>query len=237
MRKTILLLVSLLTLVCPLMAQTGKYFANAEGAVITPLGTLADRFKNTASGAISFGYKTSENWIWFGKLEYFKFDKLNEDKMYIDRKVLVSGSNVIYRAPLTGIKMDLTIAGLSANAKYNLVRTKLFETNVDLGFGIYRWLNHRSGLDSVTIDTSYTSGVHKYHNLLKDVPPSHQQDWSGGFNLGAELVFHIIDPISITIAGNYKNIIGELWPALALDIENTSSFQMVEYKAGIRIKF
>lgn len=237
MKKIFCILFTVMVFTTLVNAQTGRYFANVEGSMLAPVGSLADRFNGTVSGAISFGYKTNDAWTWYGKLEYFKFDKLNAEKLHIDRKVLVGVSNVLYRAPLSGLKMDLTVAGLSANAKYNLVNSKYFDTNLDLGFGIYRWLNHRSGLDSVTIDTSYTSSEHKYFNLLKNVPSSHQQDWSGGFNIGAEFVFHIIDPLSITIAGNYKNVLGELWPSLALDIENTGSFQMLEYRAGLRLQF
>jgi hypothetical protein len=241
MRKLLLFFVPLFAFSQLLLAQSGSHYISAEAGSISPIGTLGDRFKGTVSGSVSFGIQSSEKLTWFAKAEYFKFDDVNRDKMYMSKKVLVGSSYVFYRVPLSDLSMDLTVAGISANAKYNIIKTGFFEGNVEAGFGMYRWTGHRSGLDSVSVDTSSSKNVKKYYNLLKNgvftnVPPSHQQDWSGGFNLGAELVFHISEPVSLTIAGNYKNIIGELWPTLELNIENVSTFQMLECRAGLRVK-
>lgn len=238
MKKIFLLTIIFVQFLYPgnLYSQTGKYNVGIEGSYFAPLGRLKDQFKPAAGGSVYFGKQTSPRWMWLGRFEYFKLTNKDDGNLKVQQKVLVGLDDVMLKAPINNLSLSLEISGLSLNAKYNLFRTDPVEANIDLGFGVYRWTYKRGSIDSVFVDTSYNNSG-KYYNLLKNVPSVSRSDWSGGFHAGAEIAVNLFDGVSFTAAAVYKNILGEIWPALALELENVSSFQMMELKAGIRYKF
>ena len=206
------------------------WIAGAGGAMYMPIGTLADRYQSTFGGNIYFGKEVSDSWSWVGKFEYFKFSKLNEDNLFKSKYVMVKGAEILL-PPLKDLKMDFEAFGLSANAGYKLYRNDLLSADLEFGFGIYRWFNKRSEYNA-TIDTSGTGKTYKLN-----VPAKDEDDWSAGLNAGFGVDVQIYKPVSFYASANYKLIIGELWPALALDLENVSSLQIIEIKAGLRARF
>ncbi|MGE5402143.1 MAG: hypothetical protein ACM3S2_17225 [Ignavibacteriales bacterium] len=218
-------------------AQTKPVIAGVEGAYFMPIGKLNERFKPTYGGAFYIGVQTSPKWTWLGKAEYLKFDKVNPERMSLARKITIDGNDQMVTFPIKNLKMDLDVAGLTIDTKYNLIRTDYFETNIDAGFGIYRWTFHRNSMDSLSADVSALSNKTKtaYYSLKKAIAIS-QQDWNGGFNAGIEFIVTPIQPVSISFTAAYKNIVGELYPSLELDMDNVSTFQMFDLKAGLRIK-
>ncbi|MGE5621314.1 MAG: hypothetical protein ACM3U0_01940 [archaeon] len=238
MKKSFLLL--FLILCCGISlsrAQVKPLIIGAEGAYYMPVGKLNERFKPTAGGAFYLGFQTGERWTWLGKAEYFKMDKVNPDRLSLMREVTLEGSGRSVRFPMEKLKMKLEIAGLSLDTKYNLLSMDFFQANIDAGFGFYRWSFHRNALDSLSADVALSSGGTRtvYYSMKKALAVS-QQDWSGGFNAGLELILTPFEPLSFSFTAAYKNIVGELYPALELDMENISTFQMFDLKAGIRIK-
>ena len=217
-------------------SQSRQYMAGAEASYMIPQGKLKDQFKPAAGMSIYWGKQTSSRWTWLGRLEYFKFTNKDEGSFSVQQKVLIGLSDVMVKAPVKNLSISLEVSGLSLNAKYNLFRTDLLESNLDLGFGVYRWTYKRGAIDSVYTDTS-AAGEGKYYSLLKNVPSASRSDWSGGFHVGAEFCVNVTGSLSFTAAAAYKNVMGEIWPALALELENVSSFQMIELKAGLRYKF
>ncbi len=211
-------------------AQEEAYIAGASGAMYIPLGTMADRYKSTFGGSFYFGKEVSESWSWVGKFEYFKFSKLNEDNLFKPKYVMIKGAEILL-PPLNNLKMDFEAFGLTAVAAYKFINSYLIQADLELGFGVYRWYNKRSEFNA-SIDTS---GTGKTYNL--SVPANDEEDWSAGLNLGAGFIMPIYKPVSFYASANYKMIVGELWPALALDLENVSSFQIIEIKAGLRARF
>jgi hypothetical protein len=213
-----------------IFAQDEAFIAGASGAMYVPIGTLADRYKTTVGGSFYFGREVSESWSWVGKFEYFKFNKLNGDNLYKQKYVMIKGAEILL-PPLNDLKMDFECFGLSANAGYKVFANDLIQTDLELGFGVYRWYNKRSEFNA-KIDTS---GTGKTYNL--NVPANDEEDWSAGLNLGLGVSVQVYKPVSLYVSANYKMIIGELWPALALDLENVSSLQIIELKAGVRARF
>ncbi|MGE5353740.1 MAG: hypothetical protein ACM3P0_16765 [Acidobacteriota bacterium] len=218
------------------LAQDRQLIFGAEGAYYKPVGTLNERFKPTNGGAFYLGLQTSEKWTWLVKGEYLKFDKINPERLSLNRTVTVDGTDREVTFPMEKLKMRLEIAGFGLDTKYNLIRTGLFETNVDAGFGFYRWTFHRDGLDSLSADVASNSGSKTVYYSMKKALPISQQDWSGGFNAGVEVIITPFYPVALSFSASYKNIVGELYPSLELDMENISTFQMFDLKAGIRIK-
>lgn len=213
-----------------IFAQEEAFIAGAGASMYIPIGTLADRYQSTVGGNVYFGREVSESWSWVGKFEYFKFTKLNGDNLYKSKHVMVKGADLLL-PPLNDLKMDFEAFGLSANAGYKVFANNFMQADLEFGFGIYRWYNKRSEYNA-KIDTS---GTGKTYNL--NVPANDEDDWSAGLNLGLGIDVQVYKPVSFYAAANYKMIVGELWPALALDLENVSSLQMIELKVGLRARF
>lgn len=218
------------------IAQNKPLIFGAEGAYFNPLGKLHERFNPVNGGAVFAGIQTSEKWKWLCRAEYFMFNKLNDDKLQIMRKLTIDGSEQNVRFPLQGLVMNLDIAGITLDAKYSLLRAGFFEVSLDAGFGIYKWKFVREKYDTVkTRIAGLNSALQSVSYAINGIRTS-QEDISGGFNTGLELVISPVEYFSVTITGAYRNIIGELYPALEFDMENVSTFQMFDLRAGIRIK-
>lgn len=237
MRKTKIILFHLLSTILfmnTVSAQSNSFVAGANSSILFPIGSLSNRFFSTFGGSAFFGKQMNNNWTWCGKLEYFSFEKENSDKLFLTRKFVINEKENTYKLPLPKLSMDLKIAGLSAVANYNIIGTNFFTTDLTFGFGIYYWESTRSSYyDTLRIDTS--GGF--IDAVILNVPAITQQDWSGGFNLGLDVDVKIVDPIWLNFGANYKVVIGELWAALNLDLENVSTFQMFDLRFGIKAKF
>lgn len=120
------------------------------------------------------------------------------------------------------LELELAIYGASAQASYKLIKTtSIFQPFLTGGAGVYRWFGHR--------------GAYQLSEVL--VLKRDQDDWSWGFNFGAGLNIFVVRNLAITLESNYQIIIGELWPALALRLENVSGFQSLNGTIGLMIFF
>ncbi|MGE5363291.1 MAG: hypothetical protein ACM3SM_04110 [Bacteroidota bacterium] len=244
MKSSILKNISLACLAAVLFAGVSpaqnKFVAGAGASMLFPIGTLHDRYNPAAGGSFYFGKQVSENWTWVGKAEYYKFTELNKDKLSIKRIVDYTRNGTEYSKdfviPLDKIDMELEVAGASVNAKANLYDADIFRSNLDMGFGMYRWKNYIAPYK----DTMYVTVPGMENRLVAEVlnvPGNTQVDWSGGLNLGLEAEVRLFEPVWFSAGASYKVVIGELWPLLSLDLENVSAFQMFEIKAGIKAEF
>ncbi len=197
-----------------------------------PLSSLSGRFESAPAFAVYFGKEVSSQWKWTGKLEFFKFDRINKDNYFIKRKIQLNNIETDLSLPLPDTTMELSAVGISANADYNILRTDFINISAGFGFGIYRW---ESTLGSFH-DTLYydNNGDRIIAEVLK-IPAVKQLDWSGGFSAGVNVDIHLFGPLWFNAGASYKNIIGELWAVLSLDMENISTFQMFQTKAGLYI--
>jgi len=211
-----------------------NFFAGAEGSYLIPVSGLADRFMPAPGYAVFFGKEVSPQWKWSGKLEYLDFDKINKDNYSIKRKYLVNSVEKDITLNLPDTTWELSIIGLSANADYNLMKTDFLNINIGFGFGVYRW---ESTIGSYNDSLYYTDETRNQAlvEVLK-IPAEKQLDWSGGFSAGVNIDVHLYGPLWFNAGANYKNIVGELWAILSLDMENISTFQMFQTKAGLFIK-
>lgn len=232
----ILLLTSLIN------AQKLNFVAAVDGNYYLPIGTLSERFDPTYGIAVSFGKEVSKDWTWTGKIEYFKFDKVNSNKLKVNKKIPVGSNTENFEIPINDLKTSLEIVGLSANAAYKAIEIGDFRTDITFGFGVYRWYSPREKYElyfeqntkSFYRDTAGISG--SFNNIL-NVPSITQSDWSGGFNFGLNFNYTVLDKLSFYAGAEYKAVLGELWQALALNLENIAGFQMLNFKAGVSYKF
>lgn len=120
------------------------------------------------------------------------------------------------------LELELVIYGACAQASYDLLKTtSIFQPFLTGGAGLYRWFGHR--------------GAYQLSEVL--VPKRDQDDWSWGFNIGAGVNIFAIRNLAITLESSYQIIIGELWPALALRLENVSGFQSLNGTIGLTVFF
>lgn len=217
-----------------LFAQKNSLILEVNGNYILPTGPLADRFNGTFGGSFLIGKQVSDNWTWLGKFEYFKLTDLNEDKLV--RKVNYDYNNLTQTAeiPLSKLDMELIVAGLSVEARMKIISTNYFESDLNLGFGFLYWENKRGGyFDSLFVAPNDSTQI--LVDVLQ-VPSQSQMDWSGAINFGLNLSIKLFEPVWFSTSANYKLIIGELWPALSLDIENVSGMQLFDFRTGFQIR-
>lgn len=224
-----------LFLISFLKAQNSPWIIGADANYNLPLAGLSDRMEGNFGGLIYAGKKTTENWIWVGKFEYFKLTDVNKDQMFKIVKAEVNDVISDYRFELPLLDMEFTAAGLSVEARYNLFNSSFLEADLNFGFGFYYWEYSRTGYkDSLFIDTTGAGDLLLAEYL--NVPPLFQKDWSGGLTVGTDFNLSLFDPLSFNLGINYKLIIAELWPALSLNLENVSGFQFLDLRAGFRVK-
>ena len=235
MKRTLgILSAVLLSLPFGARAQSQPISIGASASFLAPVGSLAYRFRSTVGGCLEITPSSGGQPVWSGSFEYFAFDRENTDKLILTRKVQDAGMEREFKIPLSLLTMKLEAIGVGANARFNLVTVGKIEANLDLGFGVYRWFFSRSGYyDTLRVSTSTGPAIAE---ILR-VPEVTQQDWSGGFHGGAEVTVPVVEPVSVHLGARYKVIVGELWPALALDLDNVSTLRMLEIRFGISAAF
>ena len=110
---------------------------------------------------------------------------------------MVSNQDLCFALP--GIEMELQLAGFTAEAKYKLFKTDLFETDLNLGFGFYYWNYDRGNYtDSLFADTT-GSGDLVVVDII-NVPALNQKDWSGGLNAGLDFNINMFEPVWLNLS-------------------------------------
>jgi len=216
-------------------AQNYDLIFNTGLTNLSPIGEFSKRFKYTQGGFFSVGY-LDDNWEYDFKIEYFKFDKPNYNKLEVKKKITINKEERIYKIKLPNLKHDFAAYGFSFNPSYNIYKSDLINTNLEFGAGFINWKYNRNSYDSLSVDTSSTAGVIKNFTFERNIPKASQLDWSGYFNIGLNVDINITENLALNLATNYKLIATELWPALVFDMENVSGLQMFEAKLGIKYR-
>ncbi len=232
--KESLSIILLILAVAVVHAQEKSVVLTARGSYLLPVGALGDRFLGGYGGALDIA-PVQESPVWSGSIEYLKFSRGNEDKFFITRPIRrdsVSQQRDTVQGKIKGLRTSLEVFGAAANITYDIWLTSWSTLKVGAGFGFYYWKGTRSAFADTIRGTAVWGPVIV---ATPNVPEQKQEDWSGGFNAGADLNILIAPPLTLQFGARYKLIVGELWPTLALDLENVSTFQMLDLRAGISI--
>ena len=223
-------------LVCTgsLFGQSAGYVIGGEGIALYPAGELAKRFTQTFGYALSFREAHSNNPRWGGFVEYAVMDEENRDKLFIKRKDTLNSVERDLVFPLKDFGMSFKYLGLGVTANYSIVSGSVIDLNGRVSFGIYNWkFNRDAYFDSIKVDTGSVTPKYKLIDVIR-VPASQQQDWSGGIDIGLETDVVAFSPFIFSAGIRYKVILAELWPALALDMENVSGLQSAQITVGLK---
>lgn len=235
MKKTIYILITYYLIFSAISFAQNSVIIGAGGNYNLPVGSLSDRMKGNFGGWFYAGKQLNDDWTWVGKFEYFKLNEVNEEQMYKIVETNISGTTEQIKFPLNKITMELSVAGFTAEAKYKLFKADFFETDINLGFGFYYWNYERGSFnDSLFVDTTGNGDLALVEIL--DIPSLNQKDWSGGLNAGLDFNIKVFEPVWLNLSVNYKFIIAELWPTLALNLENVSGLQFIDFRAGINLR-
>ena len=218
----------------PLAAQSDTWSVGASADYHVPIGTLSDRFLGTLGGSLRIGIPTGTSARWSAVVEYANFDRLNTDALVLRKTVDVGGREQTFEFPLDDLEMHLEFVGASAEVRFRIIDAGFLRTDIALAFGMFRWSALRGAYaDSLYADTTGTGSQDLI--AVVNVPALSQQDWSGGFAAGLDVEVPIVSPVTLWAGARFKLIAGELWPSLDLDLENVSTFQMIDLTVGIRL--
>ncbi|MGE5316136.1 MAG: outer membrane protein [Acidobacteriota bacterium] len=208
MNKRLFIILFLLCSFTSAHAQTaGSYYVAARGMYSAPIGSLGDWFKPATGVQIAFGTRSESDLTWEFNAEMMTYSKPNTGKLYY---------------PDLDLKLELF--GLGAQVDYAITTQSMVTPYVTAGAAFYRWLGTRG---RHALDSAQTQIVWE----LK------QNDWSAGFNAGIGVNVAVTSALSIDASARYHIVNGELWPALALRLENVSGFQSLRTSVGLKYEF
>lgn len=204
-----------------------------EVGFVIPLGGLSDRVKPGWSGALLLQPPSDDKPRWGARLEMLSFTDENRDALVLKRKKEVAGVEEIFSLPLSGLDVSVQAVGLLATGTFPAFAGEYIEADGSFAFGFYRWTSVRGSFGGTLVADSLGTPVTL---AILNVPENRQQEWSGGFELGADVRVRAFEPVWFSLGMRYKMIIGELWPALALDMENVSGLQMLDVRLGLHAR-
>jgi len=235
MKRRIIIAVALALLVPALLsAQSDGWSIGAAADYHVPVSGLSDRFLPTFGGTVAIGIPTGTSARWSAVFEFATFDRLNSDELVIRTTVDAGAQEQTLEFPLEDLDMRLELYGASADVRFRIIDASFLRTDIGLGFGMFRWFATRGAFsDSLFADTAGT-GTQDLIAVV-NVPGLSQQDWSGGFCAGLDVDVPVVVPVTLWASVRFKIVAGELWPSLDLDLENVSTFQMIDMKVGLRV--
>lgn len=217
-----------------MVAQGSGYVVSGEGIALFPAGELSKRFLQTYGYTISVREAHNNSPRWGGFVEYALADDENRDKLFVKRKDTLNGVARDLVFPLQQFDMTFEYVGIGVTANYNIVSSSVIDLNGRVSFGIYNWRFSREAyFDTIKVDTGSVTPKFKTIDVIR-VPSANQRDWSGGIDVGLETDIVAFSPFILSAGVRYKVILAELWPALALDMENVSGLQMAHVTVGLK---
>lgn len=213
----------------------GQYGLFVDGGYAHPLANLAQRFKGTYNIGGGFIYAINERFAGEIRVSYSKFDK-------------VSGDPLMYTINVQDVLTTFTLPPEMEHWYRNVALTPSLLINLTTGgsvtpyFGLgtsvnrfdwYRGEAHSyvRGQGSTTFDyyRDATTG-----ELVDAYQAKHFTEWQWGLNGSLGLGFKAGANAMFDIKARWDIIMGDLWPALLLGLEEVRPIQTLQITAGVR---
>lgn len=142
------------------------------------------------------------------QLEYVEFSKEN-----------LSGY------PKNRLSLFLQHGGILYVPRFAARQILFFVPYIETGIGLYYWKGIRGAIAA---------------NEALDIPRIDKltlEEWNWGAKLGVGLTLDLIESLQLDIFGNYRFIVGDLWPTLQqyIELENVSGLQTINF--GLRLNY
>jgi hypothetical protein len=194
-----------------------RFGVSVQGTMVQPVFGLRDRFDPHVTFSVGVG-----RWVEPGR-NYVELRFLQH--AFTQREDVVLREDTLRPAfDVTALNMSLDMIGGGVFLQRNLATTGTFRPFITGGLLLQRWEETRAAY----ADTE--TGL--------NVPVlSRPGQWSAGFSGGAGAEVYFLPAAALHVGVTYSVVMGELWPTLALGLENVSTFHYVTGGVGLRYYF
>lgn len=185
-----------------------RYFIGGGVQSAFPVKNLDSRFLPTTFPTIRFGWKETEKGKTIFEFAPMTFSKINTEKMYydsVDQNLKIQSAAVGYQQTIFTVFKKIDVA-VTGSVTLN------------------KWLYRREPF-------SYQDSTAEVINISE----FKQSDWSWGAKAGAVVTYSPVSWIHIGVSAQFHLIIAELWPAMAIRMENVSGLKLSEVGAFIEL--
>lgn len=219
MRTLLSALTSLVLAANSYCQKTDNWTVSVAGSYLFPTGSFGSQFAGAPSYRLKVGRYTDIDFLWELRLEGVHFDRTNSEAL-----------NSLVR----DLSLRLDFYGGAAEGTYFFEGLESSLRPFIAGSaGMYRWFYKRGSHYAVGKDAVGSSRLDTTHFLDE----FQQSDWSAGFTVGAGVGVDAATNLELYVDARYGIIIGEIWQALSLELENVSGMQMASVTFGIRYDF
>ncbi|PIS28282.1 MAG: hypothetical protein COT43_06655 [Candidatus Marinimicrobia bacterium CG08_land_8_20_14_0_20_45_22] len=184
-----------------------RYFVGGGVQSAFPMKNLDSRFMPTTFPTIRFGWKDTEKGKTLFEFAPMTFSKINTEKMYYD-----------------SVDQYLKIQSAAAGYQQTIFTVfKKIDVAVTGAVTLNKWLYRREPFYCRDTNASIIDTLLEFK----------QSDWSWGAKAGAVVTFSPVSWIHLGVSAQFHLIIAELWPAMAVRMENVSGLKLSEVCAFI----
>lgn len=184
---------------------------------IYPLAGLHDRFESIQTSAFSIGWRRDDNSRVMLQYRFMDFNQVNRNKV-----------------PFDSLHMTLKNSSGGFLYQYEIFKpVSWFTVYIQAGITLNRWEFKRDAFYTVIQPDS----IRTFAPVVVDLDKHKRTDWSWGGKTGIGFEFSPVRWLDMGWHGNAHLIAAELWPMLAINLENVSGLKMFEHQFYMRISY
>lgn len=184
---------------------------------IYPLSGLHERFEPIQTGTFSVGWRQDDNSRIMLQYRFMNFNQINRE-----------------RIPFDSLYMSLENYSGGFLYQYEIYKpVSWFRIYIQAGITLNNWTFKRDAFYTVIPADS----VKTFVPTIVDLEKHKRTDWSWGGKAGFGFELSPIRWVNIGWHGNAHLIAAELWPMLAIDLENVSGLKMLEHQFYLRFTY
>ena len=213
----------------------GQYGLFIDAGYAHPLANLAQRFKGTYSVGGGFIYGINERFSGEIRVAYSKFDKASSDPLLYT--ITVQDVRTTFKMPPTMEHWYRNVS-LQPSLLINLLTTGTITPYIGLGTGLHRFDWFRSA-DRAWVRPEGSTTFDYYRDrttgaLQAPYQAKHITEWQWGLNGSVGVSFKAGGKALLDVKARWDAIMGDLWPALLLGMEEVRPIQTLQITAGVR---
>jgi len=198
------------------MAQD-QTWVGAGTETVYPFAGLHERFEPIHTNTFSAGWRQDEKSRIMLQYRFMDFNQINREKV-----------------PFDSLYMSLENYSGGLLYQYEILKpVSWFTFYIQAGITLNHWTFNRDAFYTVIQPDS----VDTFVPTIVDLEEHNRTDWSWGGKAGLGFEFSPIRWVNIGWHGNAHLIAAELWPMLAINLENVSGLKMFEHQFYLRFSY